>query len=97
MNRSFKFGALAAFSVAFLVPALAQTPEELDAGTVITRDVRFLSPEVSRSLRIARNPASPTGLIVGTYWSCHTHSSGFEVCRIKLVVCTENQQNCAEV
>jgi hypothetical protein len=97
MNRYFKFGALAALGLAASIPALAQTPEDLEAETVVTRDVRVLTPEVSRALKIARTPMQPAGLIVGTYWRCKTHSSGFEVCRIKLVVCTDNQQNCVEV
>jgi hypothetical protein len=97
MIKSLKFGALAALGLAACVPALAQTPDELDAETVVTRDIRVLTPEVSRALKIARTPMQPAGLIVGTYWRCKTHSSGFEVCKIKLVVCTDNQQNCVEV
>lgn len=97
MNKSFKLCALAAFGIAIVVPALAQTPEERDAGTVITRSVRALPPEVSRSLKIARTPMPPSPLIVGTYWSCSNHSSGFEICRIKLVVCTDDQSSCVEV
>jgi hypothetical protein len=97
MNRFFRFGALAALGLTAAVPALAQTPEDLDTGTVITRDVRVLTPEVSRALKIARTPMQPAGLIVGTYWKCKTHSSGFEICHIKLVVCTPNQENCVEV
>jgi hypothetical protein len=90
-----KTGVLVA--VAFATAASAQTPVEADTGTVVTRDVRALPPEVSRSLKIARTPMPPSPLIVGTYWSCHKHDSGFDICRIKLVVCTDDQQYCVEV
>jgi len=33
---------------------------------------------------------------VGTYWSCSDHN-GHEICRIKLVVCTDDQSQCVEV
>ena len=97
MNRLFAFGALAAFGLTACTPTFAQTLEERDAGTVITRDVRALTPEVSSKLKIARTPMPPSPLIVGTYWACSTHSSGHEICRIKLVVCTDDQQYCVEV
>ncbi len=97
MNRLLTFGALVTFGLTASIPAPAQTLDEADAGTVITRDVRALTPEVSRALKIARTPLPPSPLIVGTYWSCKTHGSGFEVCRIKLVVCTNDQQYCVEV
>jgi hypothetical protein len=99
MNRLFTFSALAALGLGLTacMPALAQTFEEREDGTVISRDVRALTPEVSRNLKLARTPMPPSPLIVGTYWSCRKHSSGHEICRIKLVVCTEDQQNCVEV
>src|SRR5688572_29843151 len=97
MNRSFKLAALAASGLTNLVPALAQTPEAPDAGAVITRNVRVLTPEISRSLKIARMPTPTAALLVGSYWSCSTNSHGHEICRIKLVVCTNDQQNCVEV
>jgi hypothetical protein len=97
MNRLLNFSALAAFALTASVPTLAQSLEEGDTGTVITRNVRALTPEVSRALKLARTPLPPSPLIVGTYWSCSTHSSGFEICRIKLVVCTDDQQSCVEV
>jgi hypothetical protein len=97
MNRLLKLGALAAFGLTVSIPTLAQTLEEREAGTVITRNVRALTPEVSRALKLARTPMPPSPLIVGTYWACNTHSSGHEICRIKLVVCTDDQQYCVEV
>jgi hypothetical protein len=97
MNRLFSFGALAVFSLTACIPALAQTFEERENGTVISRSVRALSPEVSRALKLARTPMPPSPLIVGTYWVCNTHSSGHDICRIKLVVCTDDQQYCVEV
>jgi hypothetical protein len=77
---------------------LAQVPGDPDPelGTVTTRNVRLLPPEVSRSLKIARTPLPPTAqLLVGTYWSCH-REHGFDICRIKLVVCTPDQSQCVE-
>lgn len=97
MNRHFKLSALAALGFATCVPALAQTPEEREAGTVITRSVRALTPEVSRALKLARTPVQTTGLLIGSYWSCSTNSNGHEICRIKLVVCTDDQSYCVEV
>ena len=96
MNKLLNLGVLVALGCAASVSALAQTVDEADASTV-TRNVRVLSPEASRALKLARTPTPPTPLIVGTYWSCKTHSSGFDVCRIKLVVCTDGQQYCVEI
>jgi hypothetical protein len=97
MNTFLKSGALAVFGLMASASALAQTLEEREAGTVITRDVRALTPEVSRALKLARTPMPPSPLIVGTYWACSTHSSGHTTCKIKLVVCTDDQQYCVEV
>ena len=98
MNSGFKFAALAAFGLIASAPVFAQVVAESDAdtGTVITRDVRVLPPDVSMKLRIARTPLPPSPLIVGTYWSCSDHN-GHELCRIKLVVCTNDQSQCVEV
>jgi hypothetical protein len=96
MNKLLNLGVLVAFGLTASASVLAQATEEADAATV-TRNVRVLSPEVSRSLKLARTPTAPTPLIVGTYWSCKQHSSGFDICRIKLVVCTDGQQYCVEI
>jgi hypothetical protein len=96
MNKLLNVGALLAFGFTTSVAALAQTPEELEADTVITRDVRALTPEVSRALKITRTPLPPSPLLVGTYWSCSKHN-GFDICRIKLVVCTTDQTYCVEI
>lgn len=65
-------------------------------GTV--PDITFLSREVSRSLKITPIPTSkPIPLIVGTYWNCHTNSQNFEICRIKVVVCEDDQSFCVDV
>lgn len=98
MNSGFKFAALAAFGLIASVPALAQVvaEPEADAGTVATRDVRVLPPDVSRKLKIARTPLPPSPIIVGTYWSCSNHND-HDICRIKLVVCTDDQSQCVEV
>lgn len=95
--KTLKFGVLAVLGLAVAIPTLAQTPDESEAGTVVSRDIRVLPPEVSRALKLARTPLPPSPLIVGTYWACSTHSSGHEICRIKLVVCTDDQKYCVEV
>jgi len=38
----------------------------------------------------------PSAIIVGTYWSCTTHDDR-DICKIKLVVCTDDQSQCVEV
>lgn len=98
MKTGFRFGALAVLGLIASAPALAQVAEEpnADAGTVLTREVRVLPPDVSRKLKIARTPLPPVPIIVGTYWSCFNHSD-HEICRIKLVVCTDDQSQCVEV
>src|SRR5262245_53580954 len=98
MNRGLKFAALAAFGLVASAPLFAQVVAEpdADAEAVITRDVRVLPPDVSLKLRIARTPTPPSPLIVGTYWSCSNHN-GHDICRIKLVVCTNDQSQCVEV
>ena len=97
-NSGFRFAALTAFGLIAAAPALAQVVAEpaADAGTVITRDVRVLPFDVSRKLKIARTPTPPSPLIVGTYWSCSVQND-HEICRIKLVVCTDDQSQCVEV
>ena len=93
MNTLHRFGALSVIALLTSAPTFAG-PE---TGTVVSRDVRVLPPETSRSLKIARTPLPPAvPIIVGTYWSC-TMNSGFETCRIKLVVCTDDQSQCVEV
>lgn len=60
--------------------------------------VTFLSREVAKSLDITPIPASePVPLIVGTYWSCHINAYDLEICRIKLVVCNDDQTFCVDV
>lgn len=98
MNSGFKFAALAAFGLIAAAPALAQVVAEpaADTGAVITREVRVLPFDVSRKLKIARTPTPPSAIIVGTYWSCTIHDDR-EICKIKLVVCTDDQSQCVEV
>ena len=97
MNRLLNFGALAAFALSASVPTLAQSPEEPQADTVVTRSVRALPPEVSRGLKIARMPMPNSPLIFGTTWVCHPLSSGYQMCKVALIVCTPDQLNCFEV
>jgi hypothetical protein len=74
----------------------AAEPEAVDPTAI--RTVRVLSPEVSRSLKLTPLPTSrPIPLIVGTYWNCAVNAQDFEICRIKLVVCTDNQELCTEL
>jgi hypothetical protein len=98
MNSGFRFAALAAFGLIASAPVLAQVVAEPegDVGTVITRDVRVLPPDVSRKLKIARTPLPPSAIIEGTYWSCTIHDDR-DICKIKLVVCTDDQSQCVEV
>ncbi|TQV78736.1 hypothetical protein FKG94_11980 [Exilibacterium tricleocarpae] len=60
--------------------------------------VVVLPREVSEKLDIKTIP-TPTsaGIRIGTYWDCYNHSSGHEICRIKLVACTDDQSFCVEV
>jgi len=95
MNRLFNFGALAAFALAASVPALAQTPEEHAATTIIIHNVRVLSPEVSRSLKIVRAPLPTSRLLIGFYWLCGYSEN--EGCRNTVVVCTDDQSQCVQV
>jgi len=98
MNSGFRFAALAAFGLVASTPALAQVAAEpaADTGAVITREVRVLPFDVSRKLKITRTPTPPSAIIVGTYWSCTIHDDR-EICKIKLVVCTDDQSQCVEV
>ncbi len=60
--------------------------------------VTFLSREVAKSLDITPIPTSePVPLIVGTYWNCHINEHDFEICRLKLVVCNDDQSFCVDV
>lgn len=73
----------------------AAPPAPVDAS--LTQSVRIIPPKVARSLKIARIPGGGgVPLVVGTYWSCFM-DSGFEICRIKLVVCTNDQSYCVQV
>lgn len=87
-------------SVLFLVmtsPALAQTTRGSLDNLAMSPTIKVLSKEVSRSLRITRIPTSkPTPLIVGNYWNCREQSS-FEICRLTVVVCTNDQDTCVEI
>lgn len=98
MNIGCKFAALAAFGLIASAPALAQVAAEpaADTGAVKTRDVRVLPFDVSRKLKIARMPTPPSALLVGNYWSCTIHDDR-EICKIVLVVCTDDQSQCVEV
>lgn len=65
-------------------------PRALDPTAIGT--IQVLPPEVSRSLEIARVPTSrPIPLIVGTYWNCAVNAQDFEICRLKLVVCDDDE------
>jgi len=55
-----------------------------------------LGPTDIRKLKIARIPTPPSALIVGNYWSCTIHDDR-EICKITLVVCTDDQSQCVEV
>ena len=60
--------------------------------------VSILPPEISKSLKIARIPTNrPIPLIVGTYWNCAVNAQDFEICRFKIVVCTDDQSLCTQV
>jgi hypothetical protein len=97
MNRLLNFGALAAFALTASVPTFAQSPEEPEADAVVTRSVRALPPEVSRSLQIARMPMPNSPLLFGTTWLCHALPSGYKICKVALIVCTPDQLHCFEV
>lgn len=63
----------------------------------VKQSVKILPSDVSRQLKIQRIPTSePVPLLIGTYWSCH-YEHDFEICRFKLVVCTNDQTFCTEV
>ena len=98
MNSGFKLAALAAFGLIASAPVFAQVVAEpdADAGAVISRNVRVLPPDVSRKLKIARMPTPPLPLLVGHYWTC-TINDDREICKITLVVCTDDQSQCVEV
>ena len=98
MKSGFRFAALAAFGLIASASALAQVIAEpaVDTEEVLTREVRVLPFDVSRKLKITRTPTPPSAIIVGTYWSCTLHDDR-EICKIKLVVCTDDQSQCVEV
>jgi hypothetical protein len=99
MNTLCRFGALAALGLITSVPALAQTFDEPtpEDEPVITRNVRVLPPEVSRTLKLARIPVPASPLIVGSRWDCRTRPNGHEACTITVIVCSSDQQVCVEV
>lgn len=89
--------ALLASTVSIASPTLAQTTSAATESPVATRTVRVLSPDVSRSLVITRMPTSqPTPFLFGTYWNCQDAGHGFNRCRLVLVVCNQDQSQCAE-
>ena len=60
--------------------------------------IAFLPRDVSKSLKITTVPTSrPVPLIVGTYWNCRENAQDVEICRIKIVVCTDDQSFCTQV
>jgi len=92
--------ALAALStLSIAAPSLAQT-STLASKTppVASHTVKVLPPDVSRALQIMRMPTSqPVPMLVGVYWNCGDAGNGFELCRIVIVVCTQDQSQCVEV
>lgn len=79
-------------------PSFAQSTEGVPNGPVVTRAVRVLPYDVSRSLKITRTPTSrPTPFIIGVYWNCHDAGNDFNVCRLVTVVCTDDQSWCVEL
>lgn len=60
--------------------------------------ITFLSREMSRSLKITPiTTLEPIPLLVGTYWNCRVNAQNFEICRIKIVVCEDDQSFCVDV
>ncbi len=71
---------------------------EVDSERGNVQDITFLPREKSKSLGITLIPTSkPIPLIVGIYWNCPVNAQGFEICRIRIVVCTDDQSSCVEV
>ena len=67
-----------------------------DATSLTT--VRVLPRSLSESLKLTPVPTSdPVPFIVGTYWSCSENAQNMEICRITLVVCTDDQSLCVEL
>jgi hypothetical protein len=65
---------------------------------VAVRTVKVLPPDVSRNLKLTRMPTTHTvPLIVGHYWSCHDSGYGTDLCRLVMVVCTNDQSTCFEL
>jgi len=61
-------------------------------------NITFLSREMSKSLKITPIPTlEPISLLVGTYWNCRVNAQDFEICRIKIVVCEDDQSFCVDV
>ncbi len=61
-------------------------------------NITSLPREMSKSLKITPIPTSePIPLVVGTYWNCPVNAQGFEICRIKIVVCGDDQSFCVDV
>jgi hypothetical protein len=87
--------ALAASTFATAAPAQT-TSLTTKPPAVPTRAVKVLPPELSRSLAITRMPTTqPVPIVIGTYWNCQDGGNG--LCRLVLVVCTDDQSLCAEV
>ena len=61
-------------------------------------NVTFLPREISKSLDITSVPTpEPIPLIVGSYWRCTKTDQDFEICRFRIVVCTDDQSFCTEI
>lgn len=102
--RTTAFAALAALSITGFIPFVGAPPagaQEGDGTEEATRvpSVRVLPPEIVRTLEISRIPTGrQTRMIVGGHWSCQNHSSGFEICRFKIVVCDDEDPGfCVEI
>ena len=104
MNR-FAYTALAG-ALLFSFPA---TAEEAYPERVIATDptdglsFRVLVPEEVKRLEITPAPTDPgVPLIIGTFWRCESVQPNpftdetFDICRLKLVVCTDEGDFCVE-
>lgn len=86
---------LAILASAAVVTAQRNHLNNLQVDTESGQSVTILPAKISKSLKIQRIPTSrPVPLIIGTYWDCHVNEHDFEICDVKLVVCTDDQSVC---
>ena len=102
--RTCVLSALAALSITGFVPFVSATTaaaQETDLAESASRvpSIRILPPETVRTLDISRIPTDQgSRMVVGGHWVCNNQSSGFEICRFKIVVCDDEDPGfCVEI